>query len=324
MVTGSAAMISGRVADPTGERVDAIHLYRDLNGNGVIDLGIDQLLQADTTPADGYAFNAGSLPSGRHVLHVAAMKAGAVVGSSTTTLAAARWWSVAIGSRIHGEARFETTGELVADPAPIELAPGPDGGNWQDAVGRRVTGTVQTRNLHTQELYDYAFSSTGGAYAIGTSRELRAAFGPQHGIPVAAGTKLIVLEDLTSATNNDRDYDDQYWVVTMTPVLVDLDVDSDNTGALDRSTHEDDIEEATDEHGVIVRPGVIVPVGPKRVKMTAEVPAGMTATMAFDAAAASKVRVCSTSGAVVLDAARLSTTIGVGPPRAALFDRRSH
>jgi hypothetical protein len=118
MVTGSAAMISGRVANPTGERVDAIHLYRDLNGNGVIDLGIDQLLQADTTPADGYAFNAGSLPSGRHVLHVAAMKAGAVVGSSTTTLAAARWWSVAIGSRIHGEARFETTGDLVADPPP--------------------------------------------------------------------------------------------------------------------------------------------------------------------------------------------------------------
>ena len=90
MVTGSADMISGRVADPTGDRIDAIHVYRDLNGNGVIDLGIDELLHADTRPADWYAFDAGSLPSGRHVLHVAAMKAGAVVGSFTTTLAAAR------------------------------------------------------------------------------------------------------------------------------------------------------------------------------------------------------------------------------------------
>jgi hypothetical protein len=97
MVTGSADMISGRVADPTGDRVDAIHVYRDLNGNGVIDLGIDELLHADTRPADGFAFDAGSLPSGRHVLHVAAIKDGAVAGSSTTTLVAAQWWSVSEG-----------------------------------------------------------------------------------------------------------------------------------------------------------------------------------------------------------------------------------
>jgi hypothetical protein len=238
MVTGSADTISGRVADPTGERFDAIHLYRDLNGNAVLDLGIDQLLQAqaDTTPGDEYAFDAGTLPRGRHVLHVAAMKAGAVVGSSTTTLAAARWWSVAIGSRIHGEARFGTTGDLVADPAPIELTPGPDGGNWKDAVGRRVTGTVQ-------ESYDYAFSAPGGAYAIGTARGLSAAFGPRHGIPVPAGTKLIGLENLFKSTTSvsDDDYDDQYWIITMTPVAVDLDVDSDNSGDIDEN--DDPIEE---------------------------------------------------------------------------------
>ena len=110
IVTGSADLISGRVADPAGDRVDAIHVYRDLDGDGVLDPGSDGLLHADTTPADGYAFDAGSLPSGRHVLHVAAMKDGAVAGSITTTLVAARWWSVSIGSRIHGEAGFETTG----------------------------------------------------------------------------------------------------------------------------------------------------------------------------------------------------------------------
>ena len=195
MVTGSADMISGRVADPAGDRVDAIHVYRDLNGNGVLDPDSDELLHADTTPADGYAFDAGSLPSGRHVLHVAAIKDGAVAGSSTSTLVAAQWWSVSISSRIHGEAWFPTTGEVVADPAPIELAAGPDGGNWQDAVRRRVTGTVYTANLITQETHAYTFPepgsdstlpSAGGAFAIGTARELIAAFGPGHGIPVAA------------------------------------------------------------------------------------------------------------------------------------------
>jgi hypothetical protein len=81
IVTGSAVLISGRVADPAGDRVDAIHVYRDLDGNGVLDPGSDGLLHADTTPADGYAFHAGLLPSGRHVLYVAAIKDGAVVGS---------------------------------------------------------------------------------------------------------------------------------------------------------------------------------------------------------------------------------------------------
>jgi hypothetical protein len=112
IVTGSPDLISGRVAD----RVDAIHVYRDLDGNGVLDPGSDGLLHADTTPADGYAFHAGSLPSGRHVLYVAAMKDGAVAGSITTTLVAARWWSVSISSLIDGESRLPTTGDLVADP----------------------------------------------------------------------------------------------------------------------------------------------------------------------------------------------------------------
>jgi hypothetical protein len=62
------------------------------------------------------------------VLYVAAMKDGAVAGSITTTLVAARWWSVSIGSLTDGESRLPTTGALVADPAPIELAPGPGGG----------------------------------------------------------------------------------------------------------------------------------------------------------------------------------------------------
>ena len=39
IVTGSADLLSGRVADPAGDRVDAIHVYRDLDGNGEVDTG---------------------------------------------------------------------------------------------------------------------------------------------------------------------------------------------------------------------------------------------------------------------------------------------
>ena len=166
IVTGSPDMISGRVADPAGDRVDAIHVYRDLDGNGVLDPGSDQLLLADTTPADGYAFDAGSLPSGRHVLYVAAIKDGAVAGSITTTLVAARWWSVSIGSLTDGESRLSTTGNLVADPAPIELAPGPGGGTWKDAVTRRVSGTLTTTNPGSQESHDYGFLEPGSDYTV--------------------------------------------------------------------------------------------------------------------------------------------------------------
>ena len=112
IVAGSPDMISGRVADPAGDCVDAIRVYRDLDGNGILDPGSDQLLLADTTPADGYAFDAGSLPSGRHVLHVAAIKAGAVAGS-ITTLAAARWWIVSIGETKGKQKGNKRTGMIV-------------------------------------------------------------------------------------------------------------------------------------------------------------------------------------------------------------------
>jgi hypothetical protein len=66
---------------------------------------------------------------------------------------------------------------------------------------------------------------------------------------------------------------------------------------------------------MIVRPGVIVPVGPERTKMIAEVPAGMTATLEFDPAAAKKVKVFLPSGAVALDTATLKTTVVGGEPQ---------
>jgi hypothetical protein len=98
---------------------------------------------------------------------------------------------------------------------------------------------------------------------------------------------------------------------------VDLDVDSDNDDTIpdpasdpvDRSSAEEVIEDRTD------LPGVIVPVGGSRAKMIADVPAWMTATLEFDAAAAKKVKVFLPSGAVALDTATLKTTVVGGEPQ---------
>jgi hypothetical protein len=73
-----------------------------------------------------------------------------------------------------------------------------------------VSGTLTTTNPGSQESHDYGFPepgsdytvpAPGSAFAIGTAGELRAAFGPRHGIAVAADTRLIVLEDLVKFTN---------------------------------------------------------------------------------------------------------------------------
>ena len=91
---------------------------------------------------------------------------------------------------------------------------------------------------------------------------------------------------------------------------IDLDVDSDNTATVERSSFEEAIEQAAD------KPGVIVPVGGDRAKMIVDVPQGMTATLAFDAGAASRVKVFSSAGTVVLEQGRLSTPIvGGGSPQ---------
>jgi hypothetical protein len=91
---------------------------------------------------------------------------------------------------------------------------------------------------------------------------------------------------------------------------IDLDVDSDNTATVARSSFEEAIEQVAD------KPGVIVPVGGDRAKMIVDVPAGRTATLAFDAGAAGRVKVFSSAGTVVLEQGRLSTPIvGGGSPQ---------
>jgi hypothetical protein len=132
-----------------------------------------------------------------------------------------------------------------------------------------VSGTLTTTNPGSQESHDYGFPepgsdyavpAPGSAFAIGTAGDLRAAFGPRHNIAVAADTRLIVLEDLFKFTNavNDNDYDDQYFVVTLTPVLVDLDVDSNRDNKIDDADEkdEDKWESGAGKSGAVILPNL--------------------------------------------------------------------
>jgi hypothetical protein len=117
----------------------------------------------------------------------------------------------------------------------------------------------------------------------------------------APGKTAVALHALQDPTRQDQ--------VVCVPTI-DLDVDSDNTGTVSRSSFEEAIEQAAD------KPGVIVPVGGDRAKMIVDVPQGMTATLAFDAGAAGRVKVFSSAGTVVLQQGRLSTPIvGGGSPQ---------
>jgi hypothetical protein len=282
MVSGTAVPISGRLFDQDGTAVDAIRVYRDADGNGVLDLTIDQLLHADPTPGDGFEWDTSTLASGVHRLFTAAMKGGSVVASTPLTVTASQWWELSIGQTTHGKALYTATGELSTGlpqgvGKPVYVAPGTDINDaWIAAVNEHVSGTIEVHH-NGKKLYEYAFGSAAfrvgllGALATQVSNDPNAK--NKFGITLPDDTKLIVLEDLTAAKSNDFDYDDQYWVVTWSPLLVDLDVDSNNDG---RITEEDDpIEDAAG------KPGVIVPVGGGRVKMVANVPAGMTATLEF-------------------------------------------
>ncbi|MEY3206019.1 MAG: Extracellular phospholipase precursor, partial [Planctomycetota bacterium] len=236
MATGTAVPISGRVFDPTGTAVDAIHVYRDADGNGDLDPGIDQLLHVDTTPGSGFEFDTSTLASGVHRIIVAATNAGSVVGSTPLTVTASDWWEMSIGPRTHGEAGFTASGELSTGlpqgvGKPVYVAPGTNINDaWIAAVKEHVSGTIGISNHDWLDPYAYTFGP--GAFRVGVRGALatEVANDPRatdtFDINLPDDTKLIVLEDLSAAADldNDFDYDDQYWVVTWSPLLVDLDV----------------------------------------------------------------------------------------------------
>ena len=92
------------------------------------------------------------------------------------------------------------------------------------------SGTIGISNHDWLDPYAYTFGP--GAFRVGVRGALatEVANDPRatdtFDINLPDDTKLIVLEDLSAAADldNDFDYDDQYWVVTWSPLLVDLDV----------------------------------------------------------------------------------------------------
>jgi len=146
MATGTAVPISGRVFDPTGTAVDAIHVYRDADGNGDLDPGIDQLLHVDTTPGSGFEFDTSTLASGVHRIIVAATNAGSVVGSTPLTVTASDWWEMSIGAGRSGSAT--TTGSThTRTPSGRARFGWGCGGPWRQRS--RTTPVQQTRSTST-------------------------------------------------------------------------------------------------------------------------------------------------------------------------------
>ena len=98
--------------------------------------------------------------------------------------------------------------------------------------------------------------------------------------------------------------------VAFTVVTLDLDVDSNNDGEIDPDNGLAGKDDPIEDHTNL--PGVIVPVGGEWVPLIVTVPEFQTATLAFDATAAERVRVYSPAGVVALDVTHLSTTVEGG------------
>ncbi|MFM8986776.1 MAG: alpha/beta hydrolase, partial [Planctomycetia bacterium] len=128
---------------------------------------------------------------------------------------------------------------------------------WEIINDATATGTRLTADL------------TSGQFSVGTAgRTLPAYQRAQQWLAgfdsTAPARSSVVLYALQSPTSQDQ--------IVAVPT-VDLDVDSDNTGAISRSAGEEGLEEQSG------RPGVLVPVGGDRVPMVVEVPAGQAATL---------------------------------------------
>jgi len=183
-------------------------------------------------------------------------------------------YTVLVPSPINGEAAYRTYKYLNADGTAIDdnatSLVGPTdqvfATDWRAAVYKSVRGGVsvpQTQQLLKFPTKDGAPEldpTTHDAFLVGTVKELKMAVDGKlttgkfnlydkkpdgsfvyPGI-VSDDTKLIVFEDLTNMTNNDRDYDDAYWVINA--VSVDIDTDSNNNDRIDTN---DDPTTGTDD-----------------------------------------------------------------------------
>jgi len=187
---------------------------------------------------------------------------------------------------------------------------------WR-SYGPKTTGFTSVTDAAAFQLGIWELISDGpsrnlksGSFQVGASASPAVARAESWlngtGTPApSAGGPAVSLYVLQHPTRQDQ--------VVWEPRGVDLDVDSNNDGTIDTDNGPDGTDDRIEEDRK--EPGVIVPVGGDRAKMVVDVPKGMKATLAFDAAAAGKVKVFSPSGTVVLDQGMLSTPIVGGGPQ---------
>ncbi len=120
------------------------------------------------------------------------------------------------------------------------------------------------------------WQSIGAAAANGTS--------PWGTIPGIGSTANFIWHDrLADGSASDSGY--AIYRTKKPVVACDLDVDSDNSGTLDRSASEEGIEADA------ARPGVIIPVGGNRAKLVVQALAGQAASLALNSEAARQMKV---------------------------------
>ncbi len=137
VMTGMAISLQADVVDPTGNAVEQVEFYRDVDGDGVLDLQVDQFLHADTDGSDGWthAIDSGYLAAGDYTYFARVTVDGAVVDQATAQ------------SRVHGTM-------AILDDGQSGYAESGDG--WETVIDPNAYGG------------SYRQTSTAGDYATYT------------------------------------------------------------------------------------------------------------------------------------------------------------
>jgi len=214
----------------------------------------------------------------------------------------------ASGSPLLGADRADLLADFWRQYGPTDaagFADKTDSAAFQLGVWELINDGRPVRNAATNPLAAGQFSV--GATGLTTQAAVRARQWLDGLDSAAPGRTAVALYALHSPTRQDQ--------VVAVPI-VDLDVDADNTGVVDRSAAEETAEKAgvTAATPQPTGPGLIVPVGGNRVQMVVDVPRGRTARLEFTADVATRARVWTNAGAEVLSGHTVATPIHGGDP----------
>ena len=160
------------------------------------------------------------------------------------------------GGPAHGEAGFTLSNYDFSNfHVPTSSTGGviEDATSWQAAVDLAVSGSVKVYPNGVGNGSYWTITYTGNhpsdGFMVGTLSWLQQHVQPIPGATFDLGesqyglrsdTQLIVMEDRTNSSPywNNKDYDDCYWVVTATPLTVNIDTDSNNDGTINSADNQ--------------------------------------------------------------------------------------